>query len=348
MMMPGRKYDEGTGYRYGFNGKENDNEVKGKGLQLDYGFRIYDPRMGRFLSVDPLVNKYPMLTPYQFASNMPTIAVDIDGEEAKIKILYHSLFNPNTVFNTVYTSQLWLVDDKKSQGEIFSQSLFNPQGHWEVHKYPTVTSKGIQYKDFGNAFFVPEGVNFQTGRIDIGASPQLFSEAIKIVLKNEGGWKNEPQKDKGDPTNRGISWPIWQANAKNTLGVEPTLENLKNLSVSQATKIYYEVYWKPRGFDKIRDADVAVQIYDWTITSGGAVKEIQRLLNKEFGKDIKETGVLNQSTIDAINGVDQTKLYNRVREVRKDYYDKGADEGWFSEDYRDGLKGRADKFKKKG
>ncbi len=41
-------------YRYGFNGKENDNEVKGEGNQQDYGFRIYDPRLGRFLSVDPL------------------------------------------------------------------------------------------------------------------------------------------------------------------------------------------------------------------------------------------------------------------------------------------------------
>jgi RHS repeat-associated protein len=44
------------GYRYGFNGKGNDNEVKGIGNQQDYGMRIYDPRLGRFLSVDPLDN----------------------------------------------------------------------------------------------------------------------------------------------------------------------------------------------------------------------------------------------------------------------------------------------------
>ncbi|MEZ2442984.1 RHS repeat-associated core domain-containing protein [Chitinophaga sp. RCC_12] len=46
-------------YRYGFNGKENDNEVKGEGNQQDYGMRIYDPRLGRFLSVDPLTKGYP-------------------------------------------------------------------------------------------------------------------------------------------------------------------------------------------------------------------------------------------------------------------------------------------------
>ncbi|WP_121356808.1 RHS repeat-associated core domain-containing protein [Flavisolibacter nicotianae] len=69
------------GYRYEFNGKENDDEVKGEGNQQDYGMRIYDPRIGRFLSADPLMKKYPMLTPYQFASNSPIQAIDVDGLE---------------------------------------------------------------------------------------------------------------------------------------------------------------------------------------------------------------------------------------------------------------------------
>lgn len=55
MLQPGRKYTFGSLYRYGFNGKENDNEVKGEGNLQDYGMRIYDPRLGRFLSVDPLI-----------------------------------------------------------------------------------------------------------------------------------------------------------------------------------------------------------------------------------------------------------------------------------------------------
>jgi RHS repeat-associated protein len=82
MEMPGRKYTAVGGYRYGFNGKENDNEVKGEGNQQDYGMRIYDPRLGRFLSVDPIIKEYPELTPYQFASNTPIRAIDLDGTEA--------------------------------------------------------------------------------------------------------------------------------------------------------------------------------------------------------------------------------------------------------------------------
>jgi RHS repeat-associated protein len=59
MGMPGRKYSATSSYRYGFNGKENDNEVKGEGNQQDYGMRIYDPRIGKFLSVDPISKEYP-------------------------------------------------------------------------------------------------------------------------------------------------------------------------------------------------------------------------------------------------------------------------------------------------
>lgn len=59
MGMPGRKFAEDDLYRYGFNGKENDNDVKGEGNQQDYGMRIYDPRLGKFFSVDPLTEEYP-------------------------------------------------------------------------------------------------------------------------------------------------------------------------------------------------------------------------------------------------------------------------------------------------
>ncbi|HWJ25648.1 MAG TPA: RHS repeat-associated core domain-containing protein, partial [Flavisolibacter sp.] len=80
MQMPGRVFNNGS-YRYGFNGKENDNEVKGVGNQQDYGMRVYDPRLGKFLSVDPLTRSYPQLTPYQYASNTPIAYIDLDGLE---------------------------------------------------------------------------------------------------------------------------------------------------------------------------------------------------------------------------------------------------------------------------
>jgi uncharacterized protein RhaS with RHS repeats len=55
--------------------------VKGVGDQIDYGMRYYDPRVGRFLSVDPLTKKVPYYTPYQYAGNGPIVNIDMDGLE---------------------------------------------------------------------------------------------------------------------------------------------------------------------------------------------------------------------------------------------------------------------------
>jgi RHS repeat-associated protein len=74
-------------YRYGFNGKETDSETD---LQ-DYGERIYNSSIAKFLSADPLIVKgkqYPWYSPYHFAGNTPISAVDLDGLEDKIVTHY--------------------------------------------------------------------------------------------------------------------------------------------------------------------------------------------------------------------------------------------------------------------
>ena len=83
MMMPGREY-QAQPSRFGFNGKENDHDVKGFGNQQDYGMRIYDARLGRFYSMDPLAGDFPWYSPYQFAGNMPIWAIDLDGAEERL------------------------------------------------------------------------------------------------------------------------------------------------------------------------------------------------------------------------------------------------------------------------
>jgi RHS repeat-associated protein len=79
--MPSLKFSN-TNYRYGFNGKEKDDEgLGGSGATYDYGFRIYNPNIAKFLSVDPLTKSYPWYTPYQFAGNKPIKFIDLDGAE---------------------------------------------------------------------------------------------------------------------------------------------------------------------------------------------------------------------------------------------------------------------------
>ncbi len=80
MIRPNGSYTaEGANtYRFAFNGKEKDPEFSNN---YDYGFRIYNPNIAKFLSVDPLEKKYPWYTPYQFAGNMPIKYIDLDGLE---------------------------------------------------------------------------------------------------------------------------------------------------------------------------------------------------------------------------------------------------------------------------
>ena len=80
MTMPGRSYSSGSGYQYGFNGKRKDNEIYGEGNAYDFGARIQDPRLMRWLSVDPLQADYSGLSPYCYVMNSPLSAVDPDGK----------------------------------------------------------------------------------------------------------------------------------------------------------------------------------------------------------------------------------------------------------------------------
>ena len=82
MQQPGRKFSQAnSSYRYGLNGKENATEIYGEGNAYDFGARIQDPRLGRWLSVDPLQKKYADLSPYNFAGNSPIAFYDPNGKE---------------------------------------------------------------------------------------------------------------------------------------------------------------------------------------------------------------------------------------------------------------------------
>lgn len=81
-----RGYSAGSGFRFGFNGKENFDKCQ------DYGFRIYYPELGKFLSVDPLVSKFPSWSPFAFAFNSPILNIDLDGLEG-VSASHRKYFN---------------------------------------------------------------------------------------------------------------------------------------------------------------------------------------------------------------------------------------------------------------
>ena len=76
----GRGYSS-EAYRFGFNGVEKTNEVAGEGNHYEFKYREYDPRIGKFWSVDPLFASYPWNSTYAFAENRPIDGIDLEGTE---------------------------------------------------------------------------------------------------------------------------------------------------------------------------------------------------------------------------------------------------------------------------
>jgi len=150
MQIPGRKFSATDSYRYGFNGKENDNEVKGEGNSLDFGARIYDPRLGRWHSTDPVIKAW--LSPFQYASNNPVNLTDPDGGD-EIHFHYQTVSTkvpmkvigddglPHVISQTVFQTYRWvevIKDNNKDRFFVHRQGISKPQ---TIEFYPNAAEK---------------------------------------------------------------------------------------------------------------------------------------------------------------------------------------------------------------
>jgi len=123
VLLDGRIMQK-MGYRYGFNSMEKDDEVKGDGNSVNYKYRMHDPRVGRFFSVDPLAKKYPELSTYQFSSNSPVINIELEGLEGG---------NSNSVFGKRYTG-FGLVFTLSGDKNILSNLQFTVGFRQDINK----------------------------------------------------------------------------------------------------------------------------------------------------------------------------------------------------------------------
>ncbi len=191
-MMTGRKYSVGS-YRYGFNGKEKDNEVKGEGNQYDYGDRIYDPRTGRWLSVDPMQKIIPGLTPYNYCYDNPINFIDPDGKLGiRVEVSYNAETKKYTILKVSIDDDLRPVPPIPGVGNI----------GMDYHDYIDVTVYDEKGKiDYARS---TSQTSFRTNNIILG---KWWAKA-KVddgIFEDYGGimWTSEDQTSGSEETRKG-------------------------------------------------------------------------------------------------------------------------------------------------
>ena len=128
----------GAGYPYGFNGKERDDEAFGSGNSYDFGARIYDSRLGRWMSLDPLQAKYPQWSPYTGMGDNPVFYIDVDGKyftgnTQNVKDLYaivSRLVEQGTGGEKLkqFKTQLELMDESDIEFNVVISQKMNSEG----------------------------------------------------------------------------------------------------------------------------------------------------------------------------------------------------------------------------
>jgi len=140
--------------RYQFNGKEYDNETE----TSDFGARNLDGDLGVWGALDPLANKYPDYSPYNFTANNPILYIDpngkevyIYGEDAKETVAALQTKTTLELKYDVKTNQLIAIGKPKTAlDKKFLQALKDPKikVKFETSRENIITSKSTGTKGY--------------------------------------------------------------------------------------------------------------------------------------------------------------------------------------------------------
>jgi RHS repeat-associated protein len=229
MIMPGKSYSSDK-YRYGFNGKEKDDEgLGGGGSTYDYGFRIYNPAIGRFLSIDPLTKGYPELTPYQFASNSPIENIDLDGLEATpaLGLLYEDMYKvQQPVMNAVDITQQ-TVDNAIAGSKAATGSFLDNNGQ-------TIQDVSMSVSVAGAVSCNPVGEAIAGPAFQFGTALKTTSDAIDVVTNLAEWWakddNNKLYQALGNFVVNKVGGALMPDGIVNKVGAEWTVDVAENIA----------------------------------------------------------------------------------------------------------------------
>lgn len=156
-----------------------------------------------------------------------------------------------------------------------------------------------------------------------------FEKAFEEIIKNEGGYVNDPN-DLGGETKYGISKKSY-----------PTL-NIKQLTLEEAKKIYYRDFWKKEKFEDVPDKTVAIKLFDLSVNVGirTATVILQRALHA-VGINVTEDGIWGTKTQLGILSAEPSYLLVALKSEAAGYYRLVAQKSPMQQKFLSGWLNRA-------
>lgn len=130
-----------------------------------------------------------------------------------------------------------------------------------------------------------------------------FNKAFAWVLRNEGGFSNDPD-DSGGATNFGITIH----RLSEYYGRPASVEDVRNMPKVTARAIYQKYYWAPLGLDLIGSDNVALVIFDQGVLRG--IGTIAHAVQSILG--VVVDGHFGPKTMQAINTHDASDLIRKI------------------------------------
>ncbi|MDD2982731.1 MAG: hypothetical protein PHQ74_05030 [Crocinitomicaceae bacterium] len=167
-------------YRYGFNSMEKDDEIKGRGNSYDFGARMHDPRLGRFLSRDPLFAIYLDWSPYVFAGNNPIVFIDDNGEGPRYPEIA-DVFEAQLKKQSKYVSYIRINTSTRVEFKITAKVLGKEL--YTTYKLNTKTSDYDSHSDL-----MSWGTSFYEASI---ATSNSWTRRVYYQIQSADAWASE-------------------------------------------------------------------------------------------------------------------------------------------------------------
>ncbi len=248
-----------------------------------YGFGMY-PMMYNRVDFGSFANPFPSVFGYGYYSSsasmmMPTTFANasfptVDFTEVG-QYIWNSATNPDSDFNRQLLQSM--ENQWQSQSPSFSNFQMTSNPYSWFGSFDFLSSKKSGESSKNNSRDSVEVSDSNLNRYD----DKRFKRFLSIILKREGGY-SDSKVDRGGKTLKGVTHTTYDSYRKSK-GL--STQSVTKMTDDEMQEIYYEMFYKASGADKISDKKLALYVFDTAVNMGvGVAKEFLEACNGDRNK----------------------------------------------------------------